>query len=70
MKVSTPMIWKSLARWALVVVAVPLAVAGVRRLSDAMETRRGSSRTTRFLRRSADSAQRLFGRPKRRRWRR
>lgn len=65
------MIWKFLARWAVAVVAVPLAVAGVRRLSDAMETRRGSSRTTRFLRRSADTAQSMFGRPKRRRlWRR
>jgi hypothetical protein len=65
------MIWKSLARWAVAVVAVPLAIAGVRRLTDAVEGRRGSSRTTRFLRRSADTAQSLFGRPKRRRfWRR
>jgi hypothetical protein len=62
------MIWKILARWVLVVVAVPLAVAGVRRLSDVVETRRGPSRTTRLLRRSADAAQNVFGRPKRRRW--
>lgn len=62
------MIWKMLARWAVAVIAVPLAVAGVRRLSHAMETRRGSSRTTRFLRRSADTAQTMFGRRKRRRW--
>jgi hypothetical protein len=66
------MIWKFLARWALAVVAVPLAVAGARRLSDAIESRRGSSRTTRFLRQSADTTQSLFGRQKRRRrwWRR
>jgi hypothetical protein len=65
------MIWKFLARWAVAVVAVPLAVAGVRRLSDAIETRRGSSRTTRLLRRSAETAQSMFGRPKRRGlWRR
>jgi hypothetical protein len=62
------MIWKMLARWAVAVIAVPLAIAGVRRLSDAMETRRGSSRTTRFLRRSADTAHTMFGRRKRRHW--
>jgi hypothetical protein len=65
------MIWKILARWALAVIAVPLAVAGVRRLSDAVESRRGTTRTTRFMRRSADTVQSVFGRPKRRRrwWR-
>jgi hypothetical protein len=56
-----------LIRWALAVIAVPLVVAGVRRISDALEARRGSTRTTRFLRRSADTAQNLFGRSKRRR---
>jgi hypothetical protein len=63
------MIWRMLIRWALAVIAVPLAVAGVRRFSDALEARRGSTRTTRFLRRSADTAQNLFGqRKRRRRW--
>ncbi len=61
------MIWRMLIRWAVAVIAVPLAVAGVRRISDALEARRGSTRTTRFLRRSADTAQTLLGRPKRRR---
>jgi len=65
------MIWKVLARWAIAVIAVPLAVAGVRKLSDAVETRRGSNRATRLMRQSADAVQTLFGRPKRRRrwWR-
>jgi hypothetical protein len=62
------MIWRVLARWALAVVAVPLAVAGARRLSNAIESRRGPSRTTRFLRQSADTVQSMFGRPRRRRW--
>ena len=61
------MTWKVLARWAVAAIAVPRAVAGVRRLGDAVESRRGSSRTTRLLRRSADAAQSAFGRPKRRR---
>lgn len=61
------MLWKMPARWAVAVIAVPLAVAGVRKLSDTMEARRGSNRATRFMRQSADTAQTLFGRPKRRR---
>jgi len=61
------MIWRTLIRWAVAAIAVPLAIAGARKLSDAMESRRGSSRTSRFLRQSADGAQSLFGRPKRRR---
>jgi len=62
------MIWKTIVRWAIAAIAVPLAAAGVRRLSDAVESRRGSSRTTRFLRGSADTVQGVFGRSKRRRW--
>jgi hypothetical protein len=67
LKARAVMIWRWFIRWVLALIAVPLAVAGVRRLSDALESRRGSSRTTRFLRRSADTAESLFGRRKRRR---
>ncbi|HEX6501382.1 MAG TPA: hypothetical protein VF054_20480 [Micromonosporaceae bacterium] len=65
------MLWKFVGRWALAAVAVPLTAAGARRLSRAIETRRGSSRTTRLLRRSADLVQQIGGRkPRRRLWRR
>jgi hypothetical protein len=64
------MLWNMLRRWLLVAIAVPLAAAGVRRLSDAVESRRGPSRGTALLRRAADGVQQAFGRkPKRkRRW--
>ena len=61
------MIGKFLGRWALVAVAVPLAAAGARRLSHAVESRRGSSRATRLLRQGADTLQTMTrGKPKRR----
>jgi hypothetical protein len=61
------MIWKVLARWALPFIVVPLAVAGVRRFIDVLESHRGSTRTMQFLRRSADTAPSRLGRPRRRR---
>jgi len=64
------MIWKWIARWALVAIAVPVAVAGARRVSQEIEERRGPSRGTRILRRSADTLQRVAGRKPRRRRRR
>ncbi|HZN18730.1 MAG TPA: hypothetical protein VFB84_11230 [Micromonosporaceae bacterium] len=67
------MLWKMVARWAVMAIAVPLAAVGARRLSQAVEARRGpSSRTTRLLRQSADALQGISGRSSRRRrwWRR
>jgi hypothetical protein len=58
-------------RWAVVAVAVPLAAAGARRLSHAVEARRGSTRSTRLIRKAADTLQRATGRSsmrKRRGW--
>src|SRR4051812_14949877 len=60
------MLWKVLGRWVLVAVAVPLAAAGARKLSSAVEARRGASRGTRLLRRSADALQTVTGRRRRR----
>jgi hypothetical protein len=62
------MLPKIIARWALAAVAVPLAVAGARKISDRIEARRGATRSTRLLRRGADTLQRLTGRRKRRRF--
>jgi hypothetical protein len=60
------MLWNLLRRWIVVAIAVPLAAAGARRLSDAVESRRGPSRGTVLLRRSADTVQQAFGRKPRR----
>jgi hypothetical protein len=61
------MIWTLARRWLFMAIAVPLAAAGARRLSQAVEARRGPSRGTRLLRQSADVVQTRFGRQKRRR---
>jgi hypothetical protein len=66
------MLWNMLRRWLVVAIAVPLAAAGARRLSEAVEARRGSSRGTVLLRQTADTIQSMFGRKprrKRRPWR-
>lgn len=56
-------------RYVVMAVAIPLAAAGARKLSQAVEARRGPSRGTRLLTRGADTLQRTFGRkPKRRRF--
>ncbi len=63
------MIWNFLRRMVLTAVLVPLGVAGARKLSDAVERRRGpQNRASRWLRQGADTAQTLFGRKKRRRF--
>jgi hypothetical protein len=56
------MLPKMIARWAVAAVAVPLAIAGARKISDRIEARRGSTRTTRRRRRAAHAGQRLTGR--------
>ena len=64
------MLWKTMTRWALAALAVPVAAAGVRRVGHAVEARRGPSGVTRVLARTADTLQTLGGRkPRRRRWR-
>jgi hypothetical protein len=64
------MLWNLVRRWIVVAIAVPLAAAGARRLSKAVESRRGPSRGTALLRRAADTVQHTFGRKprRRRRW--
>jgi hypothetical protein len=60
------MLPKMIARWVVAAVAVPLAIAGARKVSDRIEARRGSSRGTRLLRRGVRAAERLTGRKRRR----
>ncbi len=49
---------KAMGRWAVAAVAVPLAAAGARKLSQVVETRRGpTSRTSKLLRGGADLLQ-------------
>ncbi|WP_433378977.1 hypothetical protein ACQPZX_12660 [Actinoplanes sp. CA-142083] len=47
-------------------IALPLAVAGARKLSDVIEARRGPSRGTRWLRQGADTLQGFRPQKKRR----
>jgi hypothetical protein len=62
------MFFTLIKRYAIAAVAVPLAVAGARKLSDVVEARRGPSRGTRLLRTGADKLQGTFGRKKKRRF--
>jgi hypothetical protein len=61
------MFFNVIRRFVVMAVAVPLAAAGARKLSDMVEARRGPSRPTRLLREGADTVQRLFGRQKKKR---
>jgi hypothetical protein len=60
------MLPKMIARWAVAAIAVPLAIAGAKKVSNRIEARRGSTRTSRMLRRGVGVAQRLTGRKRRR----
>jgi hypothetical protein len=56
------MLLKRIARLAVAAIAVPLAIAGARKISDRIEARRGSTRASRLLRRGVTAAERLTGR--------
>jgi hypothetical protein len=53
-------------RYLIVAIAVPLAAAGARKLSDTLEHRNGPSRGSRLLRQGADTLQGRFGKQKKR----
>jgi hypothetical protein len=61
------MFFNFLRRYAVMAVAIPLAAAGARKISDLVESRRGPNRGTRALRQGADLLQGRFGRQKKRR---
>lgn len=53
---------RMIRRGVFLMAVMPMVAAGARRLSQAMETRRGPSRMTGMLRRSADMMQRPYQR--------
>jgi hypothetical protein len=61
------MLFNLIRRFVIMAVAVPLAAAGARKLSAAVEARRGPSRGTKLLRQGADAMQGQFGRQKKKR---
>ena len=61
------MFFNLIRRTVIMAVAVPLAAAGARKLSDVVEAKRGPSRGTKLLRQGADTLQGQFGRQKKRR---
>ncbi|XVU27220.1 hypothetical protein ACQPZJ_09305 [Actinoplanes sp. CA-054009] len=48
------MIFSLIRRFVIMAVAIPLAAAGFRKLSDRLEARKGPTRTTRYMRQGAD----------------
>ena len=60
------MFFNLIRRYVVMAVAIPLAAAGARKLSDVVEAKRGPSRGTRLLRQGADTLQGRFGRQKKR----
>jgi hypothetical protein len=58
------MMFNLVRKYVLMAVAVPLAAAGARKISEQIEARRGPNRGTRLLRQGADMLQGQFGRQK------
>jgi len=59
------MLWKTIGRWALIVIAVPLAAAGLRKVGESMERRKGQTRVTSILRKTASGLDSVSGRRRR-----
>jgi hypothetical protein len=57
-----PFFYGVIRRFVIAAIVIPLAIAGVRKVSEVVEQRRGGpSRTTRLLRKGADTAESVFG---------
>jgi hypothetical protein len=56
------MIWKTIGRWVLLAIAVPMAALGIRRLGRAIEAKHGQTRGASLLRKSADGLDWMSGR--------
>jgi hypothetical protein len=62
-----PFIYAFIRRFVIAAIVIPIAAAGVRKVSDVVEQRRGPNRGTRLLRQGADTAESIFGRRKKQR---
>jgi len=60
------MLLNVIRRFVIMAIALPLAVAGARKLSEVVEARRGPNRATRWLRQGADTLQGFRPQKKRR----
>ena len=60
------MFWKTIGRWALLAIAVPLAAAGLRRLGQTVERRKGHTRMTGLIQKTASGLDVISGRDHRR----
>ena len=67
MPTGMPFVYGVIRRFVIAAIVIPLAIAGVRKISDVVEQRRGPSRSTRLLRKGADTAESVFGTRNRRR---
>jgi hypothetical protein len=56
------MIWKTIGKWVLLAIALPLAAFGIRKLSQSMEAKHGQTRGVDILRKSADGLDWVSGR--------
>jgi hypothetical protein len=59
------MLWKTIGRWALLVIAVPLAAAGLRKVGESMERRKGRTRFTSIVSKTASGLDSVSGRRRR-----
>jgi hypothetical protein len=56
------MILKTIGKWVLLAIALPLAALGIRKLSQSIEAKHGQTRGASILRKSADGIDWVSGR--------
>lgn len=59
------MFWKTVGRWAIVAIAVPVAAWAIRKTTDRIEQRKGQTRFSSLLRRTASGLDSVSGRGRR-----
>ena len=56
------MFWRTVGRWAIVAIAVPLVAWGIRKVSDKVEAKHGQTRFTSLMRQGATGLDTISGR--------
>lgn len=59
------MFWKTIGRWAILAIAIPLAAAGLRKIGQSVEARRGPTRMSGLIHKTASGLDVVSGRDKR-----